>query len=119
MLHYRKSMASIFPRNTQHYPLLSAEQLKQLIHGYSKTMHMVTVTTLMPLVDQELLSLSCTPEFTPGFVCPFVLFLFAIVLSVLLRFTDSDNPFGIFKLFLYPFCFLSLRFYNLYIVDIL
>ena len=31
---------------------------------------------------------------------PFVLFLFAIVLSVLLRFTDSDYPFGIFKLFL-------------------
>jgi len=33
--------------------------------------------------------------------CPFVLFLLAIVLSVLLRFTDSDYPFGIFKLFLY------------------
>jgi len=33
-------------------------------------------------------------------VCPFVLFLLAIVLSVLLRYTDSDYPFGIFKLFL-------------------
>jgi hypothetical protein len=33
-------------------------------------------------------------------VCPFVLFLLAIVLSVLLRNTDSDCPFGIFKLFL-------------------
>ena len=33
-------------------------------------------------------------------VCPFVLFLLAIVLSVLLRFPDSDYPFGIFKLFL-------------------
>jgi hypothetical protein len=33
------------------------------------------------------------------FVCPFVLFLLAIVLSVLLRLTDSDYPFGIFKLF--------------------
>ena len=33
-------------------------------------------------------------------VCPFVLFLLAIVLSVLLRHTDSDCPFGIFKLFL-------------------
>jgi hypothetical protein len=33
-------------------------------------------------------------------VCPFVLFLLAIVLSVLLRYTDSDCPFGIFKLFL-------------------
>jgi hypothetical protein len=34
-------------------------------------------------------------------VCPFVLFLLAIVLSVLLRYTDSDYPFGIFKLFFY------------------
>jgi hypothetical protein len=33
-------------------------------------------------------------------VCPFVLFLLAIVLSALLRYTDSDCPFGIFKLFL-------------------
>jgi hypothetical protein len=32
-------------------------------------------------------------------VCPFVLFLLAIVLSVLLRYTDSDYPFDIFKLF--------------------
>jgi hypothetical protein len=31
---------------------------------------------------------------------PFVLFLLAIVLSVLLRYTDSDYPYGIFKLFL-------------------
>jgi hypothetical protein len=34
-------------------------------------------------------------------VCPFVLFLLAIVLFFLLRFTDSDYPFGIFNLFLY------------------
>jgi hypothetical protein len=33
-------------------------------------------------------------------VCPSVLFLLVIVLSVLLRFTDSDYPFGSFKLFL-------------------
>ena len=33
-------------------------------------------------------------------VCPFVHFLSAIVLSVLLRYTDSNYPFGIFKLFL-------------------
>jgi len=58
------------------------------------------------------------PEFTPDFYCGscysifsfvcmfwrslFVVlsnFLLAIVFSVLLRFTDSDNPFGIFKLF--------------------
>jgi len=36
--------------------------------------------------------------------CPFVLFLLAIVLSVLLRFTDSDYPFGIFKLFCIYIC---------------
>jgi hypothetical protein len=36
----------------------------------------------------------------------FVLFLLTIVLSVLLRFTDSDYPFGIFKLFLSPVYFL-------------
>jgi hypothetical protein len=36
----------------------------------------------------------------PIVVCPFILFLLAIVVSVLLRFTDSDYPFGIFKLFL-------------------
>ena len=57
------------------------------------------------------------PEFIPGFqwgscysifymyvlqiiVCPFVLFLLAIVLYVLLRYTDSDHLCGIFKLFL-------------------
>jgi hypothetical protein len=34
-------------------------------------------------------------------VFPFVLFLLAIVVSVLLRYTDSDWPFGIFKLFLH------------------
>ncbi len=33
-------------------------------------------------------------------VCPFVFFLLAIVLSVLLRFTDSDDLFGFFNLFL-------------------
>jgi hypothetical protein len=63
---------------------------------------------------------SGAPEFTPVFsgvrvtrslvlyVCfvdrclsfKFVLFLLAIVLSVLLRYTDSDYPFGIFKLYL-------------------
>ena len=33
-------------------------------------------------------------------VCPFVLFLLAIVLYVFLRYKDSEYPFGIFKLFL-------------------
>ena len=63
---------------------------------------------------------SGAPEFTPVFcevrvtrfvyvlyivVCSCVLFLLAIVLSVLLlRITDSDNPFGIFKLVLQHLC---------------
>ena len=37
-------------------------------------------------------------------ICPFVLFLLTIVLSVL-RFTDSDYHFGIFKLFLNIFVY--------------
>ena len=61
--------------------------------------------------------ISGTPEFTPVFsgvrqcysifsfmcnvlqivVCPFVLFILGIVLSVLLRFMDFDYPFGIYK----------------------
>ena len=67
------------------------------------------------LVEQELLTLPEHLSSPPGFrvtrslvlcVCfvnrclSFVLFILAIVLSVLLRYTDSDCPFGIFKLFL-------------------
>ena len=70
---------------------------------------------------------SGAPEFTPGFqwgscysifsficmFCRFVLFPLAIVLFVLLRYTDFDCPFGIFKLFLHALthtCFPSLVF---------
>jgi hypothetical protein len=35
-------------------------------------------------------------------VCPFILFLLAIVFSALLRYTNSDYPFSIFKLFVDP-----------------
>jgi hypothetical protein len=69
------------------------------------------------LVEQELLTLtlpehlSSPPRFSCysifSFICMFCKSLFvlctfylAIVLSVLLRYTDSDCPFGIFKLFL-------------------
>ena len=80
-------------------------------------------------MEQELLTL---PEFTPVFsgarvtrtlvLCvyfvdrclSFVLFLLAIVLSVLLRHTDSDYPFGIFKLFLLTF---SAAFNNIEIIN--
>ena len=76
----------------------------------------------VPLVGQELLTLPQHMSPSPVFsgvrvtrslvlymyvlqivVCPFVLFLLAIVLSVLLRQTDSDYHFGIFKLFLQLF----------------
>ena len=71
---------------------------------------------------------SGAPEFTPGYsgirvtrslvlyecfvdrFCPFVLFLLAIVLSVLLRYTDSDCPFVIFK-FICKYDF-STKFWN-------
>jgi hypothetical protein len=51
--------------------------------------------------DREVLTTSGTYpwSFVTIVVCPFVLFLLVIVLSVL-RFTNSDCPFGIFKLFL-------------------
>ena len=70
----------------------------------------------MPLVEEELLTLPVHPSSPPDFsgVHPtrsivfcvvfyrslFVLFLLAIVLSILLWYTDFDYPLGIFKLFL-------------------
>ena len=62
------------------------------------------------LVEQELPTLPehlSSPPYFSGFyvfvlqlvICLFVLFLLAIVLSVLLRVTDSNYPFCIFKLF--------------------
>jgi hypothetical protein len=49
-------------------------------------------------------------------VCPFVLFLLAIVLSVRLRFKDSDYPFGIIKLFLNIYIFISILKVNMVIL---
>ena len=39
--------------------------------------------------------------YSTNFRSLFVTFRLVIVMSVLLRFTDSDYPFGIFKLFFY------------------
>ena len=72
------------------------------------------IVNRVSLVEQELPTLPEHPRSTPVFsgvrffrslvlcvmVYPHVRFLLAIVLSVL-RFTDSDYPFGIFKLFLH------------------
>ena len=89
----------------------------------NKAMNTGFVTSVkrrMPLVEQEQLTLpehlSIHPVFSEvrvaqslafcvlfcwSCVCPFVLFILAIVLSVILRLTASDYPFGIFKLFLW------------------
>ena len=74
------------------------------------------VFTIITLGEQEWLTLQQHPSSRPvvrgvrvtrslvlyvcfvDLVCPFVRFLLAIVLSVLLRYTDSDCPLGIFKL---------------------
>ena len=55
--------------------------------------------TVFALVEQERLTLQVYMYVLLIIVCPFVLFILVIVLSVLLRYTDSDYPFGIFKLF--------------------
>jgi len=86
-------------------------------HLWNITWFTTRVTRRVPLVDQELLTLSEYLSSPPGFGgvrvarslvfwvsllfiagCSFVPFRLAIVLSVLL--TDSDYPFGIFQLFL-------------------
>ena len=93
----------------KHFPVLSSFMITGVV---------TRLTRRVPPVEQELLTLpehlSPPPVFSGVrvtrslvlYVCfvdlvfPFVLFLLAIVLSVLLRYTDSDCPFGIFKLFL-------------------
>ena len=71
-------------------------------HVWLITGFVTRLTRQVPLVEQELLTL---PEYSIfSFMCMFcrslfILFLLVIVLSVLFRFTDSDYPFDIFKLF--------------------
>jgi len=88
-------------------------------HPWLITGFVTKLTWRVPLVVQELRTipehLISTPDFSGVRVTQFlvlcvcfvdrcfsfVLFLLTIVLSVLLRFTDSDYPFGIFKLLLW------------------
>ena len=88
-------------------------------HSRLTTGFVTRLTRRVPLVELELLTRLGAPEFIPVFsgfrvarslvlyvcfvdhFCSFVLFLLTIVLSVLLRYTDSDCAFGIFKLFLF------------------
>jgi hypothetical protein len=83
-------------------------------HSWLITGFVTRLTRRVSLVEQELLTLRSTwvhTRFLVGLlyffwilVYHFVLFLLVIVLSVLLRYTDSDCPFGIFKLFLEKNC---------------
>ena len=70
------------------------------IYSQKKTMFAEKVTDISYVVGFVLLDLQFYVYVLQIVVCPFVLFLLAIVLSVLLRYTDSDYPFGIVKLFL-------------------
>ena len=90
---------------------------RSLLHSRLIIGFVIRLTRRVPLVEQELLTLPdhmSSPPVLVRFVlldlqfyvyvlqivvCPFVLFLLSIVLSVH-RFTDSDYPFGIFKRFL-------------------
>jgi hypothetical protein len=88
-----------------------SSKVQNVSHGFEKVITTCVTMNYLPLVEQELLTLLedlSSPLIFSGvrvtrflvLVCPFVLVLLAIVLSVLLRYTDSDYPFGIVKLFL-------------------
>ena len=86
-------------------------------HSWLITGFVTRLTRWVSLVEQSLLTLTEHLSSHPPFsgvrinrsldimyvlyivVCPFVFFLLVIMLSILLRYTDSDYPFGIFKLF--------------------
>ena len=84
------------------------KQLLSLLNNQVAIKSMCLVEQELPTLTQHLHS---PPVFSWIFNCmcmlyislfvPFVLFLFAIVLSVLIRYSDSDYLFGIFKLFLH------------------
>ena len=57
-------------------------------------------TRQVPLVEEELVTLPQHLSSPPVHVVRCVLFILTIVLKVILRFTDCDYFFGIYKLFL-------------------
>ena len=96
-----------------YFPLVT-DTSRSFPHSWLITGFATRLTRRVPLVEQEQLTLPqhlSLPPVLSGvrvtrslllcvcFVDLFVLFLLDIVLSVLLRYTDSDYPFGIFKLF--------------------
>ena len=97
--------------NNHGYVLPVVTTFRSFAHSWLITGFVTRVTRRMPQVEQELLIrleyLSSSPVFSGVrftrylALCVLVsFFLLATMLSVLLRFTDSDYPLGIFKLFL-------------------
>ena len=108
--------------------------IEYLFHKWPRicSTFLTRLTRRVPLAEQELLTLPEHVISPPVFrgvrvtrfavlcVMLFVLFLLAIVLSVLLRYTDFHYPFGIFKLLLplsldCPFLIASAVFSNAYL----
>jgi hypothetical protein len=104
--------------NDHGYVPLVVNTSQSFPHSRLITGFVTRLTRRVPLAEQELLTLldhlNSPPVFSEdysifSFICMFCrsffvllyFFLLAIVLSVLLRYTVSDCPFGIFKLFFY------------------
>ena len=122
-----RSLISTVPHCLKHFrtPYIVDSECsvsRAIVGPFSPAFYRAAIVTRLkrrvPLVEQELLTLPEHMSSPPVFsgvrvtrslvlyvcfvvVCPFVLFLLAIVLSVLFRYTDSDCPFGIFKLSLH------------------
>ena len=115
VLESRRHTWQICVTNDHGYVPLVVNISRSFPHSWLITGFVTRLTRRVPLVEQELLTLpehmSSPPIFSAVhvtrslvFICMFcrslfVLFLLAIVLFVLLRYTDSDYLFGIFKLF--------------------
>jgi hypothetical protein len=104
-----RPLRNICVTNDHGYVPLVVSIFRSFPHSWLITGFVTRLTRRVSLVEQELLTLPVGfvlldlyfyMYVLQIFVCPFVLFLLAIILSVLLRYTDSDYPFGIFKLFL-------------------
>ena len=94
--------------NDHGYIPLVVNTSRSFPYSWCITGFVTRLTRRVLLMEQELFTLPehlSLPQVFSVFMCMFCrsLFVFlAIVLSVLLRYTDSDNPFGIFKLFCIP-----------------
>ena len=110
-----KFKLNIYVRNDHGYVPLVVSTSRSFPHSRFITQFVTRLTRRVTLVEQELLILPehmSSPSVFSGVrvtrslvLCMFcrsllVPFLLAIVLSVRLRYTDSDGTFGIFKLFI-------------------